>query len=206
MARSGPNPRIYWALIGEPPWECHFCQGPVLCIGQKTWDGNVHHKDNDAWNNDLENIVVAHVICHQRHHEKTDEIRAKISATLKGRSSPTKGMKFSDEVNKKKGRSGVANAQYGKPITQKVRAAVAKSNKQTYVCEYCNHELSIKWKSRHRLDDLCKSPVSHDKLPRYPCINCGRMYPQRWMKRHKDEGRCILILDVNHTQVDLTSE
>jgi hypothetical protein len=157
MARSGPPPRVYWALIGEPPWECPSCQRPVVCIGQSTWDGNVHHKDGNAWNNEPTNLVVMHTICHQHVHEKTAEIRARISATLKGRSSPTKGMKFSDEVNAKKSRPGELNPMYGKhhgeTVLQKMRQPRSRET-----CNNCGRTFALNWVSRHKREGRCIKP------------------------------------------------
>lgn len=157
MVRSGPNPRIYWALIGEAPWECPSCQRPVLCIGQNTWDGNVHHKDSNAWNNHPSNLVVMHTICHQRIHEKTNEIKAKISAALKGRPSPTKGMTFSPEVNAKKSRPGDQNPMHGQHHTaeslQKMRQPRSRET-----CNNCGRSFAINWIQRHEREGRCIKP------------------------------------------------
>src|SRR6478736_2653040 len=142
MRTPRPDPNTYWRLIGDAPWKCHSCGEPVTQIGQARMDGNVHHLDEDPWNNAPENLVVMHVLCHQRTHPRTIEHRAAISRALKGRVSPTKGMTFSAEVNAKKGRAGETNAMFGKTHMPETLERMRKPRRRV-TCEDCGEEYAL---------------------------------------------------------------
>lgn len=118
-------------MYGEGPWNCGECDTQVTVIGQGSNEGVIHHKDKDYLNNDPTNLEMMHHACHLRHHlvgvPMPDETRKKISATLKGRPSPTRGMTFSAETNAKKGLPGERNPFFGKThspeVREKIRAA-----------------------------------------------------------------------------------
>lgn len=200
MKTPRPNARVYLAKIGSGPWLCHKCHETVEKIGVGRMDGNVHHLDEDPWNNEPENLVVMHTVCHQREHPPTEEQKAAISATLRGRPSPTKGMRFSAEVNAKKSMPGEKNPFFGKTHTAEARARMSASRRKRVTCKFCGEEYSVLWINRHRKNDVCiprrvividgTSRVRgiEDKLT---CVNCGKPYAARWMERHKREGRCI---------------
>lgn len=161
-------------------------------------DGNVHHLDEDPWNNEPENLVVMHVLCHQRAHPPTPEQREAISAKLKGRPSPTKGMRFSAEVNAKKSMPGESNPFYGKTHTDETRQKMSKPRKRV-TCDDCGEEYAINWIQRHRRTG-CKPRrvIVINGTPRVcgieeklTCTDCGKPYAARWMERHQREGRCI---------------
>ena len=145
---------VFFAHNGRGPWQCFFCSDVVLKIGQKTWDGNIHHRDNDVTNDAAENLVVGHTVCHQRVHPPTDEQKLRISQTLKGRTSPTKGMTFSTEVNAKKSMPGERNPFYGKKhdtsSLQKMRTP-----RQRLVCTHCGKTYAVNWIERHRSEGKC---------------------------------------------------
>jgi hypothetical protein len=191
--------RVFSETYGDPPWDCFFCRQPVTCLGQGTWDGNVHHIDNDVANDTPDNIAPSHTVCHQRHHGVTDEMRQRISAKLKGRPSPTKGMKFSAEVNAKKGQSGPLNGMYGKSLPQHVRDAVSRANRRRTTCDRCNAVVALHWLQRHQANNCSPSKMIQigevfrirGVEPKITCIECGKPYAQRWMQRHKDDGKCI---------------
>lgn len=197
MKTPRPDPRTYWTVIGDGPWSCHKCGELVKKIGQARMDGNVHHLDEDPWNNEPENLVVMHVVCHQREHPPTEEQKAAISKKLTGRPSPTKGMKFSAEVNAKKSRPGESNAFFGKTHTEETLIKMRAPRKRAK-CDDCGEEYAINWLARHRVTGCTSRRVIvingvlrvrgiEDKLT---CADCGKPYAKRWMKRHKREGRC----------------
>ena len=66
----------------------------------------------------------------KKRHNPSKESNLKRSLKLKGRTSPTKGMKFSEEVNKKKGRNGELNAMSRPEIKQKQLMACRTYGKQ----------------------------------------------------------------------------
>jgi len=193
-----PNARVYFALIGDGPWSCFFCKDSVLSIGQDTYDGNVHHIDGDPFNNELDNLAVAHTLCHQRHHSPTEEQKKQISSKLKGRPSPTKGMKFSPEINARKAQCGPANGMYGKTINERTKLAVSTANKRSAPCDRCGQDIALRWMDRHlaagcpmkRIIVINGVERVRGKLPKSLCSACGKPYAERWMQRHKDEGRC----------------
>lgn len=73
---------------------CIDCDDEITQIGVNTRDGNIHHLNGDVTDDTPENLIVLHTDCHQRRHPVTDDFKRRISAKLKGRPSPTKGMKF----------------------------------------------------------------------------------------------------------------
>lgn len=193
--------RVFHATYGDPPWNCFFCRTTVLKLGQGTWDGNVHHLDNDETNDVPENIVPAHTVCHLRHHGVSLEARQKISLKLKGRPSPTRGMKFSPEVNARKGRHGTENGMFGRSATKAMKDAVSQANRRKTDCPTCGQSVAVHWLSRHRQAGCRPSRMIQingvsrvrGKEPKITCTDCGKPYGQRWMQRHKDEGRCTQL-------------
>lgn len=134
----------------EGPWSCYDCDDAVVMIGVGTWDGNIHHLDEDVTNDVPDNLVMMHAICHQRLHGPPNaEQRARISAKLKGRPSPTRGMKFSAETNAKKSFPGESNPFYGQQHTgeslQKMRRPRAR-----IICPDCGNEYAVNWIERHK--------------------------------------------------------
>jgi hypothetical protein len=199
MRTPRPDPSVYWAKIGTGPWTCHECNEPVTTIGQARMDGNVHHLDEDPWNNDPANLVVMHVLCHRREHGTPMTAREKISEKLKGRVSPTKGMTFSAEVNAKKGRSGEANAMHGKRHSEETLERMRKPRTRI-TCEHCGVDYASSWIERHRQDGQCRprrvivisgTPRIRGVEAKPLCADCGKPYAARWFERHKREGRCI---------------
>jgi len=156
MSRSAPNARVYHVLIGDGPWDCPVCGSPIVRIGQRTRDGNVHHLDGNAWNNKLSNLVVVHTDCHQRYyHPVTEAMKKQISEKLKGRPSPTKGMKFSPETNAKKSRPGVANPMHGRTHTPEALAKM-RQPRPKQKCSDCGRIYTIGWITRHKKEGKCK--------------------------------------------------
>lgn len=139
-----------------PPWSCHFCDDSVEQIGQGTWDGNIHHLDEDALNDVPDNLAMCHTVCHQRYHSPTDELRQQISEKLKGRTSPTKGMKFSPEVCAKHSMPGTLNPFYGKHHTDETRQKMSRSRRRL-TCEECGRDFAANWINRHRVEGRCVS-------------------------------------------------
>lgn len=198
MKTPRPNAHTYWIVVGGGPWNCHKCGEIVEKIGQARMDGNVHHLDEDPWNNEPGNLVVMHTVCHLREHPITEEMKKQISEKLKGRPSPTKGMRFSAEVNAKKSMPGEKNPFFGKQHTAETRAKMSKPRRRV-TCDDCGEEYAINWLSRHRATGCKPRRVIvingtkrvrgvEDKLT---CVDCGKPYAARWMERHKREGRCI---------------
>lgn len=189
---------VFYDTHDNGPWDCFFCDLAVSVIGQTSWDGNVHHIDGDMTNDTPDNVTMTHVICHQQHHAPIEELKQQISQKLKGRRSPTKGMKFSPEVNAKKARHGAANHQFGNPLPQHTRDAVASANRRKMACDLCGVEIAERWIRRHQ-EDGCKPLRSviidgvqrvRGKLPKVPCHDCGKPYGGSWMQRHKKAGQC----------------
>ena len=97
-----PHPRHYrpiWtAAHGELPQQCEFCSELVLQWGRGRQDGVIHHRDEDRWNNDIENLMLGHRHCHTTHHSagstKSDETRAKMSASA--------SVRYSDPLEREK--------------------------------------------------------------------------------------------------------
>ncbi len=199
MKQPRPNARTYMKLVGVGPWLCFFCTQQVTKIGQKRWDGNVHHLDEDPWNNDPSNLEVVHVLCHRRHHGVPDSARDLISEKMRGRPSPTRGMKFSADVNAKKGRAGALNPMYGVPPSAETLKKIADANRRLITCTDCGVEIAEKWLDRHRragcrpkklitIDGVVRT---RGKEPKLRCSDCKKPYAPRWLQRHKDAGRCI---------------
>lgn len=86
--------RVFRETHGYGPWQCPEC--PDLVRGLGRGRGMVHHIDHDGTNDIGSNLVAMHEGCHVRHHHAgkvgnrlgavvTPEVRARISASLKGR-------------------------------------------------------------------------------------------------------------------------
>jgi hypothetical protein len=86
--------RAYEAFNGPAPWSCTYCGDPVEGVGHGV--GHIHHIDEDPDNDTKDNLEAMHPVCHKRHHRQgkpgnrkgatvTPEVRARISAALKGR-------------------------------------------------------------------------------------------------------------------------
>jgi NUMOD3 motif-containing protein len=149
--------RVFYATHGYGPWDCYdaTCDQFIERIGRGTWDGNVHHVDEDAGNDVPENLVVMHAICHQRWHGAPDErMRRQISAKLKGRPSPTKGMTFSAEVNARKAQPGELNGFYGKTHDATTLTKMRTSRRRV-TCDDCNVEYAVNWITRHKKEGRC---------------------------------------------------
>lgn len=147
--------RVFTVTNGDAPWVCYGCDKNVAQIGRDTWDGNIHHLDDNVTNDVPGNLVMMHAICHQRlHGPPTNAMRQQISEKLKGRPSPTKGMKFSPEVNAKKSMPGELNPFHGKRHTAETRAKM--SVKRTRgVCADCGNEFAKNWIERHKKEGKC---------------------------------------------------
>lgn len=149
--------RVFYTAYGQGPWDCYdaTCDRPVEQIGRDTWDGNIHHLDENAGNDVPENLVVMHTICHQRWHgAPDDDMRRRISAKLKGRPSPTKGMKFSPEVNTKKSQPGELNGFYGREHSAADLVKMCRPRRRR-VCGDCNVEYALNWLERHKKEGRC---------------------------------------------------
>lgn len=148
---------VFYATHGHEPWNCHFCGSTVTVIGKNTWDGNVHHVDGDESNDVSGNVVMVHTICHQQHHAPTKEQRAAISRKLKGRQSPTRGMHFSEETNRKKSRPGESNPFYGcKHSAEDIRKM--SKPRQRVMCSDCGKSYAVNWIKRHVEAGKCIVP------------------------------------------------
>lgn len=206
MPRNGRNVHRYWRVFletnGDPPWPCHECKEPVLQIGRQTWDGNIHHLDGDVENDVPDNLVVMHVICHQRKHPVTEEMREQISRKLRGRPSPTRGMRFSAEVNARKGRSGPSNANYGKqasretrekmslarrgrPLTWKHRWAISRGQLDMYRDE---RGIDI---NRRRSESLRVAHERMDRTPMHCACGAGPFQGTRGLNMHRGKLPCF---------------
>lgn len=54
----------------DPPWECAYCEQPILVRGGCSGDAlHVHHVDKNVRNNARENLLPMHGICHRRYHQ-----------------------------------------------------------------------------------------------------------------------------------------
>jgi hypothetical protein len=150
---------VFYESWGDGPWDCYdaTCDRQITSIGRGTWDGNVHHLDEDAGNDVPENLVPMHTVCHQRWHgPPDDEMRRRISTKLKGRPSPTKGMRFSPEVNAKKSQPGELNGFYGQEHTA-ADLAKMRTPRRRRVCDDCNVEYALNWINRHKREGMCIS-------------------------------------------------
>lgn len=141
--------RIFFETYGDGPWTCEQCGDPIENLGRRRYDGNVHHRDDDKSNDAPENLVVLHVVCHLRLHSPSPEARIKISQTLKGRPSPTKGMKFSAETNAKKSRPGSRNGFYGKSHDEEALKKMRQPRRRER-CSGCDRDYAINWIERHK--------------------------------------------------------
>lgn len=54
---------LFLMANGMEPWDCFFCGGTVMYS-----DLQVHHKDEDIFNDELSNLVAIHPGCHSRLH------------------------------------------------------------------------------------------------------------------------------------------
>lgn len=90
MSRNQPRTkRVFIMTYGEGPWSCTWCGKPISTLGRSSWDGQIHHLDHNVENDDPENLVIGHCVCHQRdHHQgkpKSQEHSTKVGARHKGR-------------------------------------------------------------------------------------------------------------------------
>jgi ribosomal protein L37AE/L43A len=141
--------QVFFEHYGEGPWTCDECSETIVEIGQARMDGNVHHRDGDPTNDDPINLQPLHTVCHLRLHAPDEQMRQQISRKLKGRPSPTRGMKFSVETNAKKGRAGESNPYFGRHHSDEIRAKMRQPRKRE-VCSGCGREFAINWIRRHK--------------------------------------------------------
>lgn len=150
--------RVFVEHNGPPPWACDWCGEQVDDISRGgPLDGNVHHKDEDRSNNDPENLGIMHAACHTKHHgPPTEEQKQRIKAKLLGRPSPTRGMRFSPEVNDKKSRPGVLNPYYGQQHPEEIRQKMRQPRRRIE-CLDCGRSYAVNWINRHKIEDRCVS-------------------------------------------------
>lgn len=157
--------RVFEAANGVGPWLCHSCSESVVQIGRDSRDGNIHHLDEDVTNDSADNLVMMHADCHQRFHgPPTADERRRISAKLKGRPSPTKGMKFSAEVNAKKSMPGESNPFYGQKHSSDT-LTVMRQPRRRRVCPDCGVEYALNWLTRHKQEGKCIDSPPHKPSP-----------------------------------------
>jgi len=200
----GRTVKAFHKAYGYGPWSCFFCVIPVLEIGRGTWNGNIHHIDDDVTNDTADNLAMTHVLCHRKHHGLSDVARSKLSDAFRGRESPTKGMRFSAEVNAKKAHHGSDNHQFRKPLPLHTRQAISRANRRMVICEMCGVEIAAHWIRRHQASGCQpKKCITVNGVvrvrgiePKVICQVCGKPYASRWMQRHKDNGMCV-PMDVN---------
>lgn len=184
----------FYEAYGHGPWECHWCDEPVTQIGQHTWDGNVHHLDHDVTNDDPSNLAIGHTVCHLRTHAPDEEMRGRISQTLKGRPSPTRGMRFAVDdlgrrtlleqgayipakvrIRKKTDFTGENNPFFGKSHSEESLAKMR--GPRPHVTHSRPHTEESKAKLRG---------ARHHEV----CEDCGKDWAGAWIVRHKREGLC----------------
>lgn len=156
--------RVFIETNGDGPWSCYSCYDQVEKIGQDTWDGNIHHLDEDATNDSPENLVIMHVICHQRFHGPSSNI------WVKGHQPWNLGKKATAEARAHMSVSKKANPPFlGKRHTDEARAKIAAAHRgmkyaiEKTPCEDCGKKYTKTWMNRHRREGRCTptSPVSH---------------------------------------------
>jgi ribosomal protein L37AE/L43A len=167
--QPGRNPkrarRVFEARNGTGPWQCYSCAKEVVKIGRDSDDGNIHHLDEDVTNDTPGNLVIMHAVCHQHFHgPPTEDERRRISAKLKGRPSPTKGMKFSPEVNAKKSMPGELNPFYGRKHASDT-LTVMRQPRRRRVCPDCGVEYALNWLTRHKQEGKCTGSPPHKPSP-----------------------------------------
>lgn len=212
--------RVFLAANGSGPWDCYNCGDEVTSIGRGTYDGNIHHLDENVTNDIPGNLVMMHAICHQHlHGPPTNDERRRISEKLRGRPSPTKGMKFPNHWTKDTDQDKLR--EHLRSINPQPRKNVRKENnpffgrshtpeqldkmrqpRKRVTCDDCGQEWSVNWVDRHKQDGRClpAQTVIIDgtrrtpgKLPKTTCVDCGKPYARRWMERHKKEGKCTTL-------------
>lgn len=67
-----PSHRVYASVHGDGPFECEFCNEPILVMSGPLCSERliIHHLDGDHSNDAPDNLVAAHHGCHVRHHYK----------------------------------------------------------------------------------------------------------------------------------------
>lgn len=196
MARPGGSDARRWRASVPHPWHCGQmfersdsdigCGKPISNIGLGRLDGNVDHIDGNPRNHSWDNLRLLHVICHLTHHgPPTAEQRAAISEKLKGRPSPTKGMKFPNR------------AKPGKRVIR--QGAEHKSNRGVTRSPEVRAQIAEKLRGRKFPD---RSGINHwsfgTKQPDHSarlrekvvCVDCKREFNIVWLTRHKKEGKC----------------
>ena len=167
------------------------CGQSIDDIGLGRLDGQVDHIDNDPYNRDWTNLRLLHTLCHAHvRGGPTLEQRAAISAKLKGRLSPTKGMKFPDRA-----KQGTAKPKVGaihasnKGVTRssELRAKIAQSLQGRKLPDRSGDNHWIRKQGR------INNPQHAVRMrERYTCTDCGHVYNKPWLTRHKRENRCIV--------------
>lgn len=122
MPRRKLYAELYFAEYGSAgPWDCHFCEDPILIRGRVGDSLVIHHLNHDHYDDRLENLAGAHRKCHNKMHtraawsiteegkKKQDEARRRwqsdpekikaMSEKLKGRSPSEAARKAVAEAN-----------------------------------------------------------------------------------------------------------
>lgn len=198
MARPGGSDAHRWRKSVPHPWHCGQmfelpdsdvgCGEQIIDIGLGRHDGNVDHIDGNTRNHAWDNLRLLHVVCHIKHHgPPTREQREAISKKLKGRPSPTKGMKFPNRA-----KPGEAAQKQG---------ALHKTNRGVIRSPEVRAQISKTLMGRKLPDRSGENHWSFGKkLPghsarmreRFKCNDCGREFNKPWLTRHKQEGKCIV--------------
>lgn len=148
--------RAFFARWGEGPWRCVDCGELITERGRSTFSLNVHHIDGDETNDEPENLEPLHAICHQLRHPITAAIAAKISETLKGRPSPTKGMTFGEETRQKmsQAQTGERNSFHGRRHDEETKMKMRRPRRRV-TCPDCGGEFAVNWATRHKIEGRC---------------------------------------------------
>jgi hypothetical protein len=139
---------IWRKYHGPGPWPCAECKKLVVKIGRRSNEGHVHHKDEDRFNNAIENLEIMHGICHIRHHKLgthlSAEHKAKIGASSLGRP-------LSYEARQK-----VSAAQLGRPKSQETKMKLRQHQLASRLsCDKCGFVTTKSHMRRHK----CRSAI-----------------------------------------------
>ena len=97
--------------------------------------------------------------------EEGEKIRLSVDeANKRGLVAESKGRKYSNEVNMKKGRPGVLNANYGKPLPEETKQKIKDSWYESRTKTQCEHCDKMVLKSHNRFHfDNCKLKGTTDE-------------------------------------------
>jgi hypothetical protein len=149
--------QIFFSERGEFPHPCFFCEDEVTAYGLGV--GVIHHIDEDRTNNSVENLAAAHHSCHVAHHMPSSEMR-RIGAI--GRANGGGEYARTPEI-----RAKIAASLLGRTATDEHRAAISAGGKTAWKNGRAPGGLPKGFKPTKSPCPVCSRPITASNMSRH---------------------------------------